>query len=93
MYTSISVAKFMQNNEKLYIDIQILTKSTLQPFLFKNTNRCENLNPLFLTRRLCDYKKHYKHIMNSNGLTKHCKVENSKHYPSVESKPSLQHST
>lgn len=28
MYTSISVAKFMQNNEKLYINIQILTKST-----------------------------------------------------------------
>lgn len=92
MYTSISIAKFMQNNEKLYIDIQILTKSTLQPFLFKNTNRCKNLNPLF-NKRLCDYKKHYKHINNSNGLTKHCNVENSKHYPSVESKPSLQHST
>lgn len=51
MYTSISVAK-MQNNEKLYIDIQILTKSTLQPFLFKNTNRCENLNPLFNKKAL-----------------------------------------
>lgn len=52
MYTSISVAKFMQNNEKLYINIQILTKSTLQPFLFKNTNQCDNLNPLFNKKAL-----------------------------------------
>lgn len=48
MYTSISVVKFMQN----YINIQILTKSTLQPFLFKNTNRCDNLNPLFNKKAL-----------------------------------------
>lgn len=52
MYTSISVAKFMQNNEKLYINIQILTKLTLQPFLFKNKNRCDNLNPLFNKKAL-----------------------------------------
>lgn len=52
MYTSTSVAKFMQNNEKLYINIQILTKSTLQPFLFKNTNRCDNLNPFFNKKAL-----------------------------------------